>query len=89
MEEKSPAKEITATIQMGANRMGGHVFSIMLATYGAGDKMNKSFKEFACSFFVGVARVHGIPECDDVNRMPEEGTPCFRRDVHVYSAVRV
>lgn len=62
MQEKCPAKEISAAIQMRCYRVLLEVGDVVFSADGAGNKIAEALEEFSCCLLVAVRWFGGITE---------------------------
>ena len=70
-----PAEQVGTAIQKGGNRLGLHVFGIVISTDATGNQELEALKEFFCGPLFRIGGLFGIAECGNVDRVPEEGSP--------------
>jgi hypothetical protein len=58
------------------------MFDVMVLAYGTGDENLETFVKFLGGLFVGMGGFAGISESDNMDRVPKEWPPCFRRYMH-------
>ena len=82
MQKKSPAKKISAPIEMRCYRVLLQMGNIVFSADGTGNKITEAFEEFSCCLLVAVRWFGGIAESRNMDCIPEKRSPCFGRDMH-------